>query len=598
MIGAIDDDTSSAPVYDARLARRLLRYVRPSAGLAAAAVALTVATGLLGAAPPWILGRAVDAGIVARDPVELRRLAAIYLAIEAVRLALGFGHSLAVALVGQRVTLDLRLELAGKIVRQSLSFFSREPAGRLVSRVMNDVSNLGELFSTGIVAVMADLFAIAISGAILVYIDARLAAITLLVVPLLILAVEGVNRRIRAAQTALRRLLARVAATLAESMNGIRAIQLFGREAEAGARFERLNAEHLGVQLRAMRLHALYVSLITTITSGTIAAIVWQGGDAALRGAIDLGTFVAFVGYASALFLPVRDLAEKYATFQSAMASAERVFKLLDDPVEVAAPAQARPLPHPLRGEIEFRDVSFGYRGAGAPALRRVSFKIAPGARVAIVGRTGAGKSTVVNLLGRFYDPGEGAVLVDGVDVRAVDERALRREIGIVLQDVFVFAGTIRDNIRLGDPRISEAAAREAARAVGAAAWIERLPRGYAEEMRERGSTLSAGQKQLLSFARALAFDPRVLVLDEATASVDPETEAALRDAMRTIMRGRTSIVIAHRLATVRDVDRVLVFHEGELREDGTPEELRARPDGIFARLWRLQSSGEGDRIS
>lgn len=583
----VEDDEILGKAYDARLARRLARYLPPVAGRCAAALALTLAiTGLL-ALGPYLLGLAVDAGIARSDARLLLWIAVAYLAADALRYGLVYAQTYILTMVGQRVMLDLRMELFSKLLHQSLAFFGREPAGRLVTRVMNDIGAIGELFATGVVAVLGDLLAIVAIAVILVFLEPRLALATLVVVPALALSIGYLNRRIRAIFREIRKLIARVNATLAENLNGIRVIQIFGREAENLRRFRRLNEAHLEAHLGSVHFHALYATVVTVLTSGTIALLIWYGGGEALRGAIPLGVLVAFIGYAQQLFQPVRDIAEKYAIFQSAMASAERVFGLLDREIPMRDPVAAEPLA-PVRGEIEFRDVSFRYADGAAWALRHVSFKVRPGERVAIVGHTGAGKSTIVNLIGRFYDPTDGAVLIDGRDVRTVEKRELRRQIGIVFQDVFIFAGTVMDNIRLGDPHITEDDAVACARAVGASKWIERLPGRYEEPMRERGATLSTGEKQLLSFARALAFDPRVLVLDEATASVDPETEVLLQDAIRKLLRGRTAIVIAHRLATIQDVDRVLVLHRGELREEGTVPELLARR-GVFHALYRLQ---------
>lgn len=585
------DDDIIGTAYDARLARRLAGYLRPVAGLCAAALALTLAATLLLASTPYLLGLAVDAGIERKDARALAWIGAAFIAAEALRFAFVYAQTYVLTLIGQRVTLDLRMELFEKLEHQSLAFFAREPVGRLVTRVMNDVGAIGELFTTGVVAVLGDVLTIAVDAAILVRLDPRLAGLVLLVVPPLALAMGVLNRKIRTSFRELRRLHARLIAYFAESLNGIRVIQIFGREEEALRRYNRHGEAHLDEQLRSVHLHAVYVSVVTILTSGAIAGLLWLGGGRALAGAFEIGILVSFVGYAQQLFQPVRDIAEKYAIFQAAMASAERIFKLLDEKPLVVNAAGAAPLGE-VKGEIELGDVTFRYPGSELPALKNVSFRVRPGERVAIVGHTGAGKSTIVNLLGRFYDASEGAVLVDGRDVRTVDKRELRRQIGIVLQDVFIFAGSVLENIRLGDARISAEDARRAAELVGADKWIARLPRGFDEEMRERGATLSTGEKQLLSFARALAFDPRVLVLDEATASVDPETEAALQAAIRALMRGRTSIVIAHRLATIQDVDRVLVLHKGELREEGTVAELLARK-GIFHALYRLQYPGK-----
>ena len=586
------DDDIIGKAYDARLARRLFKYLRPVRGLCAAALGLTLGATLALAATPYLMGLAVDLGIRAGDLRALLWIALAYIGAEASRFVLVYAETYILTKIGQRVMLDLRMELFEKIERQSMPFFAREPVGRLVTRVMNDVAAIAELFSTGVVAVLGDVLAIGVVSVILVFLEPRLALLTLAVVPPLALCMGVLNRKIRATFREIRRLVARINAYLAESIAGIRVVQIFGREEENLRRFRALNDAQLDGQLRSVHFHSVYVMLVTILTSGTIAAIIWVGGGDALRAAIPLGVLVSFVGYAQQLFQPVRDIAEKYAIFQAAMASAERIFKLLDREVAVVNPAGAAPL-GTIRGEIELRDVSFRYEAPADGcesrwALRHVSFKVRPGERVAIVGHTGAGKSTIVNLIGRFLDVTEGAVLVDGRDVRTVDKRELRRQIGIVLQDVFVFAGSVLENIRLGDPRISPDDAEAAARAVRADRWIARLPGKFEEPMQERGASLSTGEKQLLSFARALAFDPRVLVLDEATASIDPETEALLQAAIKTLTRGRTSIVIAHRLSTIQDVDRVLVFHRGELREEGTVAELLARK-GIFHALWCLQ---------
>jgi len=619
------DDRIHGKAYDARLARRLLPYMRPHAALALASLALTAVTSVLVTLPPVFLGLAVDRGIMRRDADALTALALGYLACEGVRFVGLYAQGIAIALLGQRVMQDLRNALAAKLLSQSQAFFHREPAGRLMTRVVNDVASVGELFSAGAVAVVGDLFAIAASGALLLAIDVPLALTVFAAVPLLALTVNGINAKIRESFRELRRLLARNASYIAENLHGIRVVQAFGREPAHALRFREKNDEHLGVQLGSTRWHAIYVSSITVITFGAIAALIGVGGSAALSGRIQIGALVAAIGCAQTLFQPIRDIAEKLAIFQAAMASAERIFGLMDEDVSVRAPERPLPLPSPIRGEVVLEDVSFSYaprrvaeraqdepaqaapgseeaesevgdgaasleeaRPASVPALHRVSLRIAPGERVAVVGRTGAGKSTLTSLFGRFYDATEGRVLVDGIDVRLVDPTALRREIGVVLQDVFIFAGTVLENIRLGDLRVTIEAAKQAARLVGAEEWILRLPLGYDEPMRERGATLSTGQKQLLSFARALAFDPRILILDEATASVDPETEAQIRRAIQAVMRGRTSILIAHRLATIEGVDRVLVFHKGELREEGTIPALLER-DGIFRRLYRLQ---------
>ncbi len=587
------DDDITGRAYDARLARRLGRYLRPHARLASLSFAFILARTGLFLLSPFLLGLAVDRGIRAGDDRALLAIAAVYLAVEVLKQAVQFGDSYTLSILGQRIMYDLRLELFTKLESQSLSFFDRQPVGRLVTRVMNDVQALADLFSTGVAQAFADLlFVVGISAALLA-LDWRLALVALAVIPPLAVATFAINRRMRGSFRAVRRLLARINATLAENLAGVRVVQLFNREGENARRFGVVNDDHKVEQLRSVHWQGIYSAAVTILSSSAIALVLWYGGGRALEEKIALGALVAAIAYVQNLFAPIRDLADKYALFQAAMASAERIFKLLDAEVEVRPPAEpAAPLATPLRGEVEFQDVWFSYR-PGEHALKGVSFKVAAGETVAIVGHTGAGKTTVVNLLGRFYDVTRGAVLVDGRDVRTLPFGDLRRAVGMVLQDVFIFAGTVLDNVRLGEPSIPEEQVVRAARAVEAHRFIERLPQAYREEMRERGATLSVGQKQLLSFARALAFDPKVLVLDEATASIDPETERTVQAAIRTLTHGRTSIVIAHRLATVRDADRVLVLHKGELREEGTPKALLARR-GIYWKLWQLQARAAG----
>jgi ABC-type multidrug transport system fused ATPase/permease subunit len=484
-----------------------------------------------------------------------------------------------------------------------MAFYAGQPVGRLVTRVSNDVGTIAELFSTGLVTVMGDVLAIALAGGFLLWLDAELALLTFAVVPPIALSTWLLKGRIRDAFRGMRRLLARLNAHLAETISGMRVVHGLSSEAPNLRRFLGINDEHLGAALGAVHWNALYASTITALTGAAVAALLLLGGGRALTGAVQVGVLVAIITYAQRLYMPIRDIAEKYTLFQSAMAGAERVFRLLDSEVEVTDPDEPLELPEPARGEIELRDVWFRYpetgrsaKGGRDHALRGVSFRVAPGERVGIVGHTGAGKSTVINLIGRFYDVSSGQVLVDGRDVREVRQRELRRRIGIVHQEVFIFSGTVLDNIRMGTASIDGAAAEAAARAVHAHEWIERLPDGYASELPERGATISVGEKQLLSFARALAHDPPVLVLDEATASIDPETEALLQEAIEELTRGRTSIIIAHRLATIRHVDRIIVLHEGQLREEGTWDELIAQR-GVFYTLHQLQLA-QGNRAA
>jgi ATP-binding cassette subfamily B protein len=438
--------------------------------------------------------------------------------------------------------------------------------------------------------ILADLVKVVGIVVILLWMDWRLALVTFAVVPPMATMTWFFRTRLRSTYREVRRAIARLNAYLQENVSGMRIVQLFARERASIEQFGRINAEHRAVQLRGVRYDSIFSALAELIGAVTLAAIVWSGGWGILRGLVSFGTLVAFFEYAAKFFRPLQELSQRYTVMQSAMAAAERIFGLLDTEVTIASPANPRKVTGRLRGEIEFDHVTFGY-DRDQPVLHDVSFRIAPGERVAVVGWTGSGKSTLIRLLVRLYDVQRGSVRIDGVDVRDYELSDLRRAVGVVLQDHFLFAGSVASNISLGDPRVDAARVRFAASTVQADRFIERLPAGYEEEIRERGSNLSMGQRQLLSFARAVAFDPAVLVLDEATASVDPETESEIQQALERLLVERTSIVIAHRLATVRGVDRILVLHRGRLEEQGTHEELLQLDRGIYRTLHELQNA-------
>jgi ABC-type multidrug transport system fused ATPase/permease subunit len=459
-----------------------------------------------------------------------------------------------------------------------------------MTRVTSDVEAIHEAFTSGLVLMLADLVKLAGIVAILLWMDWRLALVTFAVVPPMALATWAFGMRLRRAYRRIRLTVARLNSSLQENVSGMRIVQLFVREREALERFDEINREHLQAQLDGVRYDSVFSAIAELIGSVTLAAIIWAGGKRILAGAVSFGTLVAFIDYSAKFFRPLQELSQRYTTMQAAMASAERIFDLLDTETSIAAPAAPRRLASRPRGEIEFDGVTFGYR-EGEPVLHDVSFKIDSGERVGVVGWTGSGKSTLIRLLVRLYDVWDGSVRLDGVDVREYDPRELRRAVGVVMQDHFLFAGTVETNISLGDPRVRPEQVRAAAASVDADRFVRKLPHGYLEEVRERGSNFSVGEKQLLSFARAVAFDPAVLVLDEATASVDPATEGRVQAALHTILRGRTSIVIAHRLATLSEVDRILVLHGGRLREQGTPDELLRVEGGIYRTLHRLQSA-------
>jgi ATP-binding cassette subfamily B protein len=540
---------------------------------------------------PRLTQRALDVAIPHRDGGLLSLLAALYLGTLLLEFLVEYGGTLLTTYVGQRVMYDLRMQIFGHLQRLSITYFDRNPVGRLMTRVTSDVETLNELFSSGVVTIFGDVFTlIAIMGMMLA-IDVRLALVTFAVIPLVWLTARIFRRRIREAFRDIRTRLARLNAYLQEQLSGMRIVQLFGREEASAKRFARLNQEHLDAHLRSITVYAVFFPVVEVLTAVAMALLLWYGGLRVLQGTLTVGVLAAFIQYTRRFFQPLQDLSEKFNLLQSAMASSERVFSLLDEPVMVQEPARPVALPRPVRGLVRFEDVWFRYSPDGPWVLRDISFTAAPGRTIALVGATGAGKTTIVNLLLRFYDPERGRITVDGVDIRELSTADLRSVIGFVQQDLFLFTGDILHNLTLDAP-ITPEAARQAARRVGADRFIERLPAGYAHELGERGRSLSVGERQLLSFARALALDPRILVLDEATSSVDAEAEAQIQRAIAELMAGRTSIVVAHRLSTILHADEILVLHHGEIRERGSHRELLAL-GGLYERLYQLQLRGQ-----
>jgi ATP-binding cassette subfamily B multidrug efflux pump len=588
---SIHEDDVLGKAYDARLMRRLLRYLRPyrlQVGLAVLFLMLASAVEIVG---PWLTQRALDDAVPQRDLGTLGWLAIAYLGSIVLGFAFQYADDLLTTWLGQRVMYDLRSEIFAKLQRADLRFYDRNPVGRLMTRITSDVETLNELFSSGVVTVFGDFFTLAFIIVAMLIMDWRLALVTFAVLPLVVIAVFLFRARIRDAYRDIRLWLARINAFLHERITGMRVVQLFGREDADARRHDELNREYLKVHLRSIRYYALFFPVIEVFTAIALALIVWYGGIGVLAGGITVGVVAAFLQFARRFFRPIQDLSEKYNLLQGAMASSERVFRLLDREEEIREPAQPASLAS-TRGEIEFRDVWFAYGETkeGQPdwILKGVSFKVAAGERVAIVGHTGAGKTTIINLLMRFYDAQKGDILLDGVSIRSLTLHDLRERVGLVLQDVFLFSQNVGYNIRLGSEEIDDASVAAAAERVGARRFIERLPMGYEQPLGERGASLSVGERQLVSFARALAFDPEILILDEATSSVDSEVEAIIERATIEVMKDRTSLVIAHRLSTVQSADRILVMHHGELREQGTHEQLLAR-GGIYARLHELQ---------
>ncbi len=581
------EDEILGAAYDARLMRRLLGYVRPYRGAVVGAVVLLLLTSAVSLAGPYLVRVAIDEHIAPRRLDGLALVILAYFAALVAGFILRYAQTYVMQRVGQRAMYDLRMELFSHLQGLSIGFFTRQPVGRLLTRITNDIDALNEMITQGVVAIFGDLFTLVGIVVILLYLDWRLALATLLVLPVIIFFTARFRAQARDSYRAIRVRLARINAFLNEHIMGMGVVQLFGRETREQARFDELNRDHLTSVMAAIRSFARFQPTVGALGAASIAIIIGYGGVLALGGTVTVGLVVAFIQYTQRFFEPIEDLAEKYNILQAAMASSERIFRLLDEPVEVADPLAPVRVDR-VRGEIEFRDVWFAYEPDDW-VLRAVSFHIRPRESVAFVGHTGAGKSSIINLITRFYDPQRGQVLVDGHDVRQWGQRALRRHIGLVLQDVFLFSGTIEDNIRLGTKTITPEQVRAAAAFVNAEAFIERIPGGYQAEVHERGATLSVGQKQLIAFARAIAHNPEVLlVLDEATSSVDTETEILIQEALGRVMRNRTSIIIAHRLSTIQHVDRILVIHKGHIVEEGSHRGLLAR-DGIYTKLYQLQ---------
>jgi ATP-binding cassette subfamily B protein len=608
--------------YDSRLMKRLLGYLRPykwQVLLALAAIILMAGTAVLG---PYLTKVAIDRYLahVPREssfldrflsPVPLvgiAQIAAMYIGLLLVGFLLEFTQTYIMQWAGQKVMFDLRRQIFRHLQDMHVAFFDRNPVGRLVTRITTDVDALNEMFTAGVVSIFEDIFVLAGIIGIMLQMDWRLALLTFAVLPLIAIATMVFRKKVRESYRRIRVAIARINAYLQEHVSGMVVLQLFNREKRAYDRFETINATHMDAFKDAILAHAIYYPVVEFLSAVAIALVVWFGGGRVLIGAATLGILVAFIQYAQRFFRPIQDLSEKYNILQSAMASSERIFKLLDTPAEVTSPAVPRVPDGP--GHIEFDHVWFAYRhlphaeSVGQPkaaiaggensngdfdwVLKDVSFTIEPGQTIAVVGHTGAGKTTLISLLLRFYDVQKGAIRIDGIDLREMDVTDLRRRFGVVLQDPFLFSGTIEDNIRLGSDWVSDAQVERSAEEVNVADFIRTLPGGFKEPVRERGSTLSTGQKQLISFARALAHNPRILILDEATSSVDTETELRVREALGRMVEGRTSLIIAHRLSTIQSSDSILVFHKGRLREMGSHQQLLAQR-GIYWKLYQLQ---------
>jgi ATP-binding cassette subfamily B multidrug efflux pump len=595
------EDEILGKAYDARLMRRLLGYLRPYWRAVLVSLAAIIAGSLLQLVPPWLTKQVIDVSIPSGDFVGLRFIALLYVAVLLGDFALEFVQTWTLHMTGQRIMFDLRMQLYEHLQRLDVRFYDRNPVGRLMTRVTTDVDALNELFTSGVVSVFGDVFTLVGIMVTLVILDWRLALVAFSVLPVIALITQWFRVHVRQTYRDVRTWIARINAFLQENITGASTVQLFRREERNFGQFLDINEQHRQANVRAIFYYAVFYPAVEVVSAVATGLLLWFGGGRVLEDTLTLGTLVAFIQYAQRFFRPIADLSEKFNVLQAAMASSERIFGLLDTPVEIGAggaaradnrdeafPSSARPAGLSDQPQLAFENVWFAYND-GDFVLRDVSFTAAPGERIGIVGATGAGKTTIINLLLRFYDVSRGRITVDGVDIRDLPLGTLRGLFGLVLQDVHLFSGTIASNVRLGRDDISDTDVQRVLEAVHADGFVEALG-GISAPVVERGATLSVGQKQLLSFARALAFNPRVLILDEATSSVDTETEMLIRDALRVLMQRRTTLAIAHRLSTIQDMDRILVFHKGHLRESGTHQELLAEK-GIYRKLYELQYS-------
>lgn len=605
--------------FDPHLSRRLFGYLRPYARTAALSVFLVILASALEVAAPIIIAVAIDLWVVPTQAAKVGFSAEIgswlaaqgwhfdaisginaatvgYMVLMAGGFVTMYSQMVMMNMMGQYVMYDLRKQIFGHLQRLDVSFFDRNPVGRLITRVTTDVEALNDMFTAGFVAIFGDIFVLLGIVGVLFWMNWKMALVLFSILPAIVIVSLWFRRGARRTYRMVRSRIAAINAFLQEHLGGMSVVQLFTREEEEAKRFAALNARHRDANIESIFYYAIFYPTIDLVQSIGIALIVWYGGGEVLRGTLSLGALVVFFQYAQRFYEPISDLSEKYNILQAAMAASERIFRLIDTRWEIESPPTPLGSGDPTVDEIEFEDVWFAYEGEDW-VLRDVSFRVRRGERVAIVGHTGAGKTTVTNLLLRFYDVQRGAIRINGVDIREMELAELRRLFAIVQQDVFLFSGNVSRNISLGDPEIAEDQVRFAGERVHADPFIRRLPQGYASVVRERGAGFSSGEKQLLSFARALAFDPPVLILDEATSSIDTDTERLIQEGTEVLMEGRTSIVIAHRLSTIRSADEILVFHHGEIRERGTHDALMDG-SGIYRRLYELQYREQQEELA
>ncbi|NTW48833.1 MAG: ABC transporter ATP-binding protein [Chlorobiales bacterium] len=565
---------------------RMLEYVKPYKGLLIASTLLTILGAALGPLRPYITKIAVDDYIATGDLDGLAKISLLLIGVTLLECLKIYGVTYLTQLLGQRAVRTLRMDIFNHLQKLSLKFFDRNPIGRLMTRATNDVESLNEMLSSGLVSLLGDVFQLIFIVILMVLLDWKLTIVTMSVLPVMFYVTFVFKRKVRVVYQDVRTHLARLNAFLQEHITGIATIQLFGREQKEFEKHSEINAAHRDANIRTVHYYSIFYPAIEVLSSIALGLIIWYSGAQMLKGTITLGIVLSFVQYVAQFFRPLQDLSEKYNIMQTAVTSAERIFKLLDDKTFISEP-EAPVVPKDVKGRIRFENVWFAYNDENW-VLRDVSFDAKPGEKVAIVGATGSGKTTIISLLSKFYEHQKGTIAIDGIDTKAIRERDLRRLVGVVMQDVFLFSGTVRENITLGDDSITDAHIHRAAELVGAAPFIEKLPGGYGYQVQERGGTLSTGQRQLISFVRAMVYDPKILVLDEATSSVDTETEHLIDSAVEVLMKGRTSIVIAHRLSTVQRADKIIVLHKGVVREVGSHQQL-LRQRGLYHKLYLLQ---------
>ncbi|HEY4756784.1 MAG TPA: ABC transporter ATP-binding protein [Ignavibacteriaceae bacterium] len=580
------EDEILGKAYDSHLMKRLLQYVKPYKKYVLFAIFLNIVVAALGPIRPYLTKIAVDDHINNSNYSGLLVISLLLFASLVLQAVIQYFLTYYTQYLGQKTIFDLRMQIFRHIQNLSLKFFDKTPIGRLVTRTTNDVESLNELFSSGIVMVFSDIFIIIWILAFMFFMDVPLTFVTLSVLPVLIYGTFLFRKKVRDSYRDVRFHLARLNSYMQEHITGMNVVQIFNKQKDELNRFSNINNDYRIANIKSIFYYAVFFPAVEFLSSISIGLIIWYGGGEIIRNTITIGVLFAFIQYTEMFFRPIRDLSEKYNIMQTAMASSERIFKLLDNKTFITNPANPKNITE-VKGEIEFKNVWFAYNEENY-ILKDITFKIHPGETVAIVGATGAGKTSIINILSRFYDINKGSILIDGIDIREIDKRELRKHISMVLQDVFLFSGTITSNISMSNDSIPHEKIMEAAKTVGADKFIDSLPKKYNEIVKERGATLSVGQKQLVSFARALAYNPQILILDEATSSVDTETEILIQEAIHKLLVGRTAIVIAHRLSTIQNADNIIVLHKGEIRETGTHQELLAIR-GIYYKLYQLQ---------